>query len=258
MIRDLVLEIRERLGLADDWWTDCRNYYGVSRREAIALGTRAPGRRPNLPGSRTCAPVSGQTWEQIWESKPRDTVKAIESFWLEVGSWCVFRQLVRHRGHRFPEIDQALPYGGVLLEFGCGVAPVTWWLKRRRCDPFVPVLIDVPSEAVEFAHYRIKEYVTGWHGWPRHAADVAVVLEVLEHLHDPLKVMAEILLALKPRGALFEDYHNHHGHGSPADLESAARARPAVYTLIREHCDLIAGQSPEAPEGGGRRQWRKR
>ena len=255
--RNACCEVMERLGLADDWWSDVRAYYGVSRREALALGERAPGRRPDLPGSRTCVPVSGKTWEEIWNARPRTTPEAIESFWREVGSWCVFRQLVRHRGRGFPEIDKVLPRDGALLEYGCGIAPVTWWLTRRRRD-FVPTIYDVPSEAYEFARYRLKRFRGKNTPWRTRFYDVAVVLEVLEHVHDPLAAIGNILATLKSGGHLFEDYYVHDGHGSPADLESAALARPEVYDLIRAHCDLVSGQSPDAPEGGGRRQWRRR
>mgnify|MGYP003663312756 CR=1 FL=1 len=47
--------------LSDSQWYDylCE-YYDVSPDEALELGTRSDGRKPNLPGSRTCEPISGQ------------------------------------------------------------------------------------------------------------------------------------------------------------------------------------------------------
>lgn len=258
-LRERYCEVTERLGLADPWWLDVERDYGVGRREALGLGARAPGRRPTLPGSKTCQPVSGMSWEEIWQAKPRRTEAEIEAFWRDVGSWCVFRQLVRHRGRGFPAIRRVLRPGGVLLEWGCGIAPVSWWLQRRGVR-FQPLLIDLPSEPLAFAKRRVR--VETPLRPPRHAldaiVDVAVVLEVLEHVTSPLEAMVSILFALRHGGYLFEDYYRHDGAGSPADLESAAKARPAVYELIREHCELITGQAPEAPEGGGRRCWRKR
>src|SRR3990167_8389398 len=241
-------ELTERLGLADDWWSAVAAYYGVSRRDAIRLGPRAPGRRPTLPGSPTCAPVSGHIWEELWAAKPRTTPAEIASFYREVGSWCVFRQLVRHRGRGFVDVSRRLPKGGTLIEYGCGIAPVTWWLSQRRTN-FNVALVDIQSEPLEFALVRLHGVVkklgqlcAALHVYryrvgsvlphmPAH--DVAVVLEVLEHVPSPILTMRSILAALKPGGWLLEDFRSHDGDGSPADLESAAMARPAMYHLLR-------------------------
>jgi len=262
--RAIWCELSERLGWADTWWRDVTAYYGVDRRTAIRLGTRAKDRRPDLPGSPTCQPVSGKTWEELWAAQPRETPEQIESFWQEVGSWCVFRQLVRHRGRGFWDVLARLPMGGTLLEYGCGIAPVTWWLSRRGYG-FTTILKDVPSEALTFGAWRL-----GRIPWAQPQAviphtegvlppcDVAVVLEVLEHVPSPIRALEAILGALRPDGWLLEDFHAHHGAGSPADLESAARERPKAYELIRDRCIQMTGQPPEAPDGGGRRWWVKR
>ena len=52
-----------------EWYTDLCEYYKVSPEEADDLGTRKKGRKPNLPGSATCEPVSGLTFEEIWKGK---------------------------------------------------------------------------------------------------------------------------------------------------------------------------------------------
>ena len=54
-----------------NWYDDLCEYYKVTPEEADLLGTRKTGRKPNLPGSLTCDPVSGKTFEEIWERKPR-------------------------------------------------------------------------------------------------------------------------------------------------------------------------------------------
>src|SRR3990167_4537526 len=207
-LRTAWCELTERLGLADDWWSDVASYYGVSRRDAIRLGTRAPSRRPTLPGSPTCAPVSGKTWEEVWVGKPRTTPAEIASFYREVGSWCVFRQLVRHRGRGFQEVSSRIPPSGRFLEFGCGIAPVSWWMSRHRPD-VLATLADVPSEPIYFAVMRmlhipkppalrlIKEGVVPSFLPSFPPCDVAVCLEVLEHVPSPILAMRAILAALK-------------------------------------------------------------
>jgi len=253
-------ELTERLGLADDWWSACQSYYGVSRREAIRLGTRAPGRRPTLPGSPTCARIEGKTWEELWSAKPRTTPAEISSFYREVGSWCVFRQLARHRGRGFPDVSKRLPRGGTLLEYGCGIAPVSWWLNQRRGD-FTAILVDLDAEPIHFGWRRLTLERRGFCfvgvcDLPR--CDLAVCLEVLEHVPSPILAMRAILAALTAGGWLLEDFCTHDGGGSPADLESAVMERPAVYELLRRECRLVEGDVPEEPFGGGRRWWVKR
>lgn len=46
------------------WYKDLVEYYGVNIGQAIILGTRRKGRKPDLPGSRTCSPVSGMTFQE--------------------------------------------------------------------------------------------------------------------------------------------------------------------------------------------------
>src|SRR3990167_10082907 len=53
----------------------------------------------------------------------------------------------------WPDVARDLPRGGTLLEYGCGIAPVTAWLERRRRD-FRAVLLDVPGHALDFAVWR--------------------------------------------------------------------------------------------------------
>ena len=60
-----------------EWLNYLCEYYNVSEEEAIKLGTRANGRKPSLPGSKTCEPVSNMTMEDIWALKERKTEKDI-------------------------------------------------------------------------------------------------------------------------------------------------------------------------------------
>lgn len=273
MIRALYHDLMERAGYRDEWWREVQEYYRVDRKTAIELGTRGKDRRPKLPGSPTCLPVSGKTWEEIWNARPRDSEEAITAFWKEVGSWCVFRQLVRHRGADFTGVYLRMPRYGTLLEFGAGIAPVTWWMFHHRQD-FSATLVDVRAEPLDFAEWRL---------WKRHGQkikfnlkayghdemdlisagyflgyDVVTCLEVLEHVPHPRKTIEQLVGLLKPGGSLLEDFYDHQGFGSPADLDSAAEERPLVYQFLRETCIFDWGRPPETRFGGGRRWWRKR
>ena len=264
-LHSLVAAARQTLGLDPPWWRDVCQCYGVSVAEARRLGQRANGRRPDFPAGPT-----GKTYEEVWASRPRETVADIIAFYSDLGSWPVFRQAYRHRYRTWPEVARALPSGGWVLEYGCGVAPMTWWLAQRRRD-FHPVLVDVPGQAFSFALRRLKclnppipvittAAVTDERVPHLPPCDVAVCSEVLEHVPSPVAVMTAILAALKVGGMLFEDFYKHADDTPPssADLPSARQERPDVYDLLVKRCEWVGGRHWQEPEGGGVRRWRKR
>ena len=261
----VVVAARQALGLDPPWWRDLVALYGVTPARARQLGRRQNGRRPDFPAGPT-----GQTYEEVWANRPRHNAADIIAFYGELGSWLVFRQTYRHRYRAWPEVSAALPRGGWLLEYGCGVAPVSWWLARRRRD-FHPVLVDVPGQAFSFGLRRLKALtpplcaittavVTDERVPLLPPCDVAICSEVLEHVPSPVAVMRAILAALKPGGMLWEDFYKHSDDAppSPADLPSARRERPDVYDLLVQRCEWIGGRHWQDSEGGGTRRWRRR
>jgi SAM-dependent methyltransferase len=252
---------RQALGFDAPWHADLHACYDVTPAQARALGQRGNGRRPDFP-----AGPKGQTYEEVWASRPRESAAEVIAFYDEIGSWPVFRQVYRHRYHAWPKISTDLPAGGRLIEYGCGVAPVTWWLMRRRAD-FHAVLVDVRGQALTFGVRRLRQMdvgervtsllVTDERVPQLPPCDVALVLETLEHVPHPLAVITTLLAALRPGGVLYEDFYLH-SDPSPADLASAREERPAVYTLLQERCQLLGGRHWDNPEGGGTRRWRRR
>ena len=255
---------RQGLGLEPPWYADLAACYGVTPAQARRLGQRGPGPRPDFP-----AGPKGQTYEEVWASRPRETAGAVAAFYGELGSWPVFRQAYRHRFHAWPEVSADLPLGGRLIEYGCGIAPVTWWLMGRRPD-FYALLVDVPGQALTFGVRRLLGRDVGAQVTPvlvtdervpsLLSCDVALVLETLEHVPHPLAVVEALVGVLRPGGVLYEDFFAH-GDGaapSPADLPSARAERPAVYDLLQKECSLIAGRHWDSSEGGGTRRWRRR
>ena len=260
------------LGWTPAWCREVCDYYRVTPSEALRLGTRAPGRRPALPGSPTCAPVSGRTWDDLWAREPRDTDAAVAAFWQDVGSWCTFRQVVRNRRRSFAFIGHRLGMMDAFCEYGAGVAPASWWLVRHAPVPLRLTLVDVPSEHLTFGAWRLQcRLEAEWDlcCWEARALATQetrplsasyrgiAVLEVLEHLPHPLQTVQHLVEHLEPAGWLWEDFFPHaDAHG--ADLPQAQAERPAVYAYLQETCDLVEGRSWETPDGGGTRTWRRR
>lgn len=238
------------------WWRDLCDYYGVTAAQALVLGKRSPGRRPLLLGG-------GRTFEEIWHESPRETPAEVAAFYAELGPWLTFRQCYRHRRTSFRAVAADLPAGSRLLEFGCGVAPVAWWLARRRPGLDL-MLVDVPSQPLDFAAWRLARlrsaptlhlrYASGGE-FPPLGSPYAVVcaFEVFEHLPHPVDALDRLLDALRAGGAFWEDFAAH--EPGVADLAAAQEARPAFYSLLRKWCVMTRGLPPETPGGGGVRRW---
>jgi len=87
------------------------------------------------------------------------------------------------------------------------------------------------------------------------AYDVITILEVFEHLYNPLKVIEHLTEHIKTGGRLWENYIKH-DHAHAADLEAAQKQRPAVFEYLRANYRLERGAHEEQVPGASR-CWRK-
>lgn len=253
------------------WYRDLCDYYGVTPDRALELGTRAAGRRPDLPGSSTTSPVSNLTFEEIWEKSPRDRPAAVHAFYREIGAWAAFRQVVYHRHSRFDFLRGAISPGSRICEYGAGVAPVSRWVvENYRRVPLEIVITDVRSEHLDFGLWRLRRRIEELaspirverreifpDGLPLEGSfDAITILEVFEHLTNPTEVAAHLCDHLPPGGFLFENYVEHE-HPHAADLAVAQSERPHVFALLRRRCEQVRGADPEE-DGSATRVWQRR
>lgn len=111
-------------------------------------------------------------------------------------------------GHRLAEALRALPARGAVLEFGCGAGRNLEALGRARPE-LRRVGIDVSRTALARAAARMPEVELRRADDPDGPIpaddgefDAVLVLDVLEHLADPVHALAELRRVLKPGGAL--------------------------------------------------------
>lgn len=265
------------------WCDDLCDYYGVDEETALLLGTRSKGRKPSLPGSETCEPVTDMTYEDLWDLSPRETVEEILQFQRDTGAWSTFRQSVRHKDltelHKnilFPFVRPSVH----ICEYGCGIAPFTKTLFNEigAPNPNIKVsLTDVENcEHLNFAEWRLRKQikekglnidlevcpVNSKSLLPKYSSklDVAIVFEVFEHIFSPLDVMNNLVEQMNDNAVLVENFigdgHLDGGAGA-SDLESAAEERDDYYKFLDDNFVLIAGP-PEAQHPDATRIWRKK
>lgn len=253
------------------WYQDLCDYYQVTPEQALELGTRAPGRRPCLPASPTTQALSGLSLEEIWALRPRETPAAIQDFYREMGAWATFRQVVYHRMRSFKDIAQGITPGTSFCEYGAGVAPVAFWLvEHLKGIPFNLTIVDVPSEHLAFGEWRLRRRIRELRACVnlevlevlpdqlplKKFYQVITILEVFEHLHNPLEVAHHLYDHLCPGGLLWENYIRI-DNPSGEDLPVAQEQREQVFDFIKGHFQLISGRDPAKKDGGGTRCWKK-
>jgi len=260
-----------------EWLNYLCEYYNVSEEEAIKLGTRADGRKPSLPGSKTCEPVSNMTMEDIWALKERKTEKDIFDFYIAQGAWSVFRQCVRHQDLVNLHLSILKPFikdDIHICEYGCGVAPFSFSLCNMvKQDVNVDIsLTDVDGcEHLIFGNWRLNKlkesrelenvniYVKPVkpNTLPMYdkKIDIAIIFEVLEHIPSPMRVLANLMKQMNSKGVLVENFIKHEHDPNEelgCDLLSAALEREQYYEIIKFNFDLIGGMPPEQDPAGTR------
>lgn len=249
-----------------EWIKYLCEYYDVSMEEAIQLGTRKSGRKPSLPGSPTCSPVSDMTMEDIWDLKERKNPSDIFDFYKDQGAWSAFRQTIRHlellKYHEefwdFVEFEYSH-----ICEYGCGVAPFTTsLLLNSPNDLFVDItLSDVEgSEHLNFAEWKFDKIINQKDmknvefdicpvkpdSLPEYDSplDIVILYEVAEHLLSPVDTLNNLMENMKDDGIILENFINNPPEEEDADgpdLISAALERDEFYEILKTNFKIIGG-----------------
>jgi len=187
--------------VTDEDLDDLATFTGLSRDECLQrLKTYSPA---ELAEAWTAANPSTpeeivrfyeQTDLYVWELMQWHASQARAPYWAALSSAV----------ERFP--PSAWPR---VYEFGCGIGTDSLFLAQHGYDV---VLVDVESPTLAFARHRFArrnvrgrfEVSTGILPQPVGTFDVAVCMDVFEHLPQPVAAARRIVEALRPGGVLIQ------------------------------------------------------
>ena len=125
---------------------------------------------------------------------------------------------------------------GTLVEMGCGIAPVSAWVARRRRD-WRYILLDIDeSPHLRYARWRLRTFERYSTRSPYSVA-VVTALDVFEHLADPMKAARECVESLCHGGYL---HWNFVGNPRRNDLDLATpEQRDETVKYLYDTLDLM-------------------
>tara|TARA_Y100000310_G_scaffold233032_2_gene235874 strand:- start:2484 stop:3314 length:831 start_codon:yes stop_codon:yes gene_type:complete len=269
-----------KFSLYNNWYDDLCEYYNVDAETALQLGTRSKGRKPSLPGSKTCKSVSNMTFEDIWDQGPRDKLEEIFQFQRDLGAWSSFRQCVRHKDFADLHLSLVRPFieeGTHLCEYGSGAAPFSKTLLNNMVHGMPSIKISLSDiegcEHLCFAEWRLKKQVEKNNldveleirpvipdTLPKYSSnlDIVIIFEVLEHVYSPMDTVKNLYDQMNVGAVFIENFikHEHEHDKDGSDLESAAEQRGLYYEFLSEKFILIGGPEEKA-QPNATRIWRK-
>ena len=196
------------------------------------------------------------TPEEFWvrytlkrmDAQPRITGQLTEAqalaFYRE-SDYMLWRNLVHRRHSAWRRVLMTMRgRHGTLVEYGCGIAPISAWMKRRK-PAWRYILRDVEeSPHFRYARWRIKPAEDSFPN-----CEVLTLVDVLEHLDDPLKAVKTVIPWMNSGGYL---HWNFVGNPRRNDLDLATpEQRDATVRYLYDTLELVW-------EGEGYRVSRKR
>lgn len=252
-----------------EWHEHICEYFNVSQEEALKLGSRSDGRKPNLPGNESCVAVSNKTYEDIWSLSDRKTNEEIFQFYKDQGSWSTFRQCVRHSEMENFHVgmfnlllkNNFLKSGGHFCEYGCGVAPFSTSFLNYVEDTSIDLeftLCDVDSNHFDFAKHRLNKIKKDYgfnnlklnfievkpNNLPAFTRDIDLIFcfEVMEHVPSPILAMKNIKESMNPGSVYVENFIKHQQDEKDEDgpdLKSAREERDQYYSFLNDYYNML-------------------
>lgn len=186
----------EKWGYPQAWFQELQTYWAQPRMELWEFHVRYTLKRMDA--------------EKVL--KPHMTEAEAHTFYT-TSDYMMLRNVV-HRRHAAWRRVLATMRGdtGALLEYGCGTAPVSAWLAKRR-PSWTYALADLDSPHLRYARWRLGAADVQWPSY-----DVVTAIDVFEHLANPITSARQLVRCLKRGGAM---HFNIHRNPSANDLDLA-------------------------------------
>ena len=149
----------------------------------------------------------------------------------------------------FLQFLKYLPKDGKILEYGCGIAPITQgFVRYLQHKDYHFVIADIMQINFIYAMYLLNKYeevtsqlLAPWHNTltDTETYDAIFCLTVMEHIPNPVEVMQSFHRALKDGGVLVFDYIKSEGEG--LDSKTSLKQRAACIEYIRDNFEVIKG-----------------
>ena len=199
-----VRRLGEKWGYPQAWFQEFQAYLGQPRMELWEFHVRYTLLRMDAEKKYMNRQLSADEAKEFYEEH----------------DYFLWRNLVHRRHSAWRRVRTTMPHLGRLVEYGCGVAPVSSWVKRYR-PCWVYDLWDLWGPASRYASWRVKTGV--YQGAVKPMAlrvDGVTALDVFEHLDNPIRIAHDLVDVLGSGGYM---HWNIHYNESQNDLDLATR-----------------------------------
>lgn len=136
---------------------------------------------------------------------------------------------------------------GRILEYGCGVAPITTSLTKLKRKSFQFTIADINNFTYHYAKFRTRQHGIKFIDLVPYEVpaldgnyNAIFLMTVLEHLPDPLEIIQLLTSTLNSDGYLFFDYILSEGKG--LDTVESVKQRKSVLEFINSNYKVVSGE----------------
>jgi 2-polyprenyl-3-methyl-5-hydroxy-6-metoxy-1,4-benzoquinol methylase len=195
--------------------------------------------------------VSRIGFEEMWVSKPRDTVESIQSFYQEHDKDIWRQAYLSDSKYNYKKkilkiyhiiVAEGLSQDAPIIDYGGGAGVLVHYLARKG---FTSVdVADIPSQTISFINKMMSKLLRSVFvidsSFTLQEQEYAAVVctDVLEHTPNPLEISSHLVRALRPGGVLIIAFPKEVDF-SGAHLEAAQRERDAVFAMLKQTCEEV-------------------
>ena len=144
------------------------------------------------------------------------------------------------------QYEKFINHNDSVLEYGCGLAPITSSLLRvGKKKNLTFTIADIKQINFHYAKFQLGQAVKSFEITPNvieelpQEYNVIILITVMEHLPNPLDTIKNLTNFLKPGGILFFDYHADDAHGQ--DTIEAVEQKKDVLDFISLNYSILKG-----------------